>query len=68
MNNNNLNMNNRNMVRPVIITSPISGNPVTPRIIKYQRGNETVTEAHWIDPNSGTFIRKGVVSIELTKK
>jgi hypothetical protein len=56
------------MVRPVVITSPISGNPVTPRIITYQRGNETVTEAHWIDPNSGTFIRKGVVSIEPTKK
>jgi hypothetical protein len=23
-----------------------------------------VKEAHWIDPASGTFIRKGIVSIE----
>lgn len=55
---------NMNMVRPVMIQSPISGNMVHPRIIKKDNGKQIVTEAHWIDPNSGTFIRKGVVSIE----
>jgi len=29
---------------------------------------ELVTEAHWIDPASGAFIRKGIVSIEKIQK
>jgi len=52
------------LVRPVKITSPISGQPVAPRIIERIVGNKLYKEAHWIDPSSGTFIRKGVVSIE----
>lgn len=56
------------MVRPVAITSPISGNAVHPKLHKFERNGELVTEAHWIDPNSGTFIRKGIVSIEKIEK
>ncbi len=68
MSHTNNNMSNMNMVRPIMITSPISGNPVQPRIYVVERNNQRITEAHWIDPASGTFIRKGVVSIEPIKK
>jgi hypothetical protein len=53
-----------NLVRPIKITSPISGQPVEPRIITLDNGKQIVKEAHWIDPASGTFIRKGIISIE----
>jgi hypothetical protein len=51
------------IVRPVQITSPISGQPVIPRITERRMGDKIVVEAMWIDPASGTFIRKGVVKI-----
>lgn len=47
---------------PKIITSPISGQPVRPQLKTYKTGSVEVTEAHYIDPSSGTFIRKAVVS------
>jgi hypothetical protein len=53
-----------NKVEPRIITSPISGQPSIPRIIETKVGNNIVKEAHWFDPASGTFIRKGVISVE----
>lgn len=60
--------NNMNMVEPKIIESPISGQAVKPRLRTYIRGNQEIVEAEWIDPASGTFIRKGIVSIrEITK-
>lgn len=62
------NLSNQEFVNPVIITSPISGAPVKPVLKRFTRGNQQVTEAHWIDPNSGTFIRKGIVKIETIKK
>lgn len=51
-------------VTPRIITSPISGQPVKPRLHTYVRGNQEITEAHWTDPASGTFLHKGVVEIK----
>jgi len=45
-----------------IIASPISGQPVRPQLKTYRTGNTEVTEAHYIDPASGAFIRKAVVS------
>lgn len=51
-------------VTPIKITSPISGQPVAPRIITVERNGKIIKEAHWIDPASGAFIRKGIVSIE----
>lgn len=57
------NLSNQQMVKPVIIPSPISGAPVKPQLKTYIRNNQQITEAHWIDPNSGTFIRKGIVSV-----
>ena len=42
----------------------MSGQPVEPRIVERIVGNKLHKEAHWIDPASGTFIRKGLVSIE----
>lgn len=53
-----------NKVEPRIITSPISGQPSVPKIIERKMGNNIVKEAHWFDPASGVFIRKGIVSIE----
>jgi hypothetical protein len=55
-------------VQPIKIVSPISGEPVAPRIITLDRGDKIVKEAHWIDPASGAFIRKGIVSIEDKKQ
>jgi len=52
-----------NMVQPKIINSPISGQPVKPRLRTYIRGQKEITEAEWIDPASGAFIQKGVVSV-----
>ena len=51
-------------IQPKIIQSPISGQPVRPTISKYIRDGKEITEAHYTDPASGTFIRKGVVSIK----
>jgi hypothetical protein len=53
-----------NIVQPKIIKSPISGEPVKPRLRTYIRGQQEITEAEWIDPASGTFIQKGVVSVK----
>ena len=50
-------------VRPINIPSPISGQPVAPRLIERDHGDRIVVEAHWIDPASGAFIRKGIVEI-----
>lgn len=51
-------------VRPVNIPSPISGQPVAPKIIRNDFPDKVVVEAHWIDPQSGAFIRKGIVEIQ----
>ena len=51
------------MIEPKIIVSPISGQPVKPRLMTYIRNNQEIVEAHYIDPASGSFIRKGVVSV-----
>ena len=51
-------------VRPVNIPSPISGQPVAPRLIENDFPDKVVVEAHWIDPQSGAFIRKGIVEIK----
>ncbi len=57
-----------NMVRAIPIASPISGETVQPRLHKVERDGKMYTEAHWIDPASGAFIRKGIVSIEDVQK
>ncbi|NBW57101.1 hypothetical protein EBR43_04820 [bacterium] len=51
-------------VRPVKITSPISGQPVSPKIVERVYQGKLYKECHWIDPASGTFIRKGLISVE----
>lgn len=51
------------IVRAVKIASPISGQPVVPRITERRYGDNIYTEAVWTDPSSGAFIRKGVVKI-----
>jgi len=55
-------------IDPKPITSPISGHLVRPVLKTYIRGDKVIVEAEYIDPASGTFIRKGVVSAEDVKK
>jgi len=52
------------IIKPNIIASPISGQPCKPVLKTYIRDGKEIVEAHYIDPASGTFIRKGVVSIK----
>ena len=54
--------------RASIITSPISGQPVKPVIREIIIGDKLIKEAHYIDPASGIFIRKVVLSQEDYKK
>ena len=56
------------LIQPKIIQSPISGEPVRPTLKTYIRGNQQIVEAEYIDPASGSFIRKGIVSVTEIKK
>lgn len=51
------------MIDPKPITSPISGQLVKPRLKTYIREGKEIVEAEYIDPASGAFIRKGIVSV-----
>ena len=35
-----------------------------PRLKTYIRGNQEIVEAEYIDPASGQFVRKGIVSVK----
>lgn len=50
-------------ITPKKIVSPISGEPVAPRLKTYVREGKEIVEAEYIDPASGAFIRKGIVSV-----
>lgn len=52
------------IISPKPIVSPISGQTVKPILKTYIREGKEITEAHYIDPASGTFIRKGVISVK----
>jgi hypothetical protein len=56
------------LIQPKIIVSPISGQPIKPRLKTYVREGKEITEAEYIDPASGSFVRKGVVSIKDVSK
>jgi hypothetical protein len=56
------------LIQPKIIVSPISGQPIKPRLKTYVREGKEITEAEYIDPASGAFVRKGVVSIKDVSK
>jgi len=60
---NNHNNNPGNFVRPAKIVSPISGQSSTPKIVERVVGDKLHVEAHWYDPASGAFIRKGTIEI-----
>ena len=54
--------------RTPVIASPISGQPCKPTINTFIRDKKRITEASYIDPASGTFIRKVIVSVEDIEK
>lgn len=51
-------------VQPKKITSPISGQTMIPKIQTREDRTKIYTEAVWIDPASGQFVRKGIVNIK----
>ena len=55
-------------IEPKPIISPISGQIVKPVLKTYIREGKEIVEAEYIDPASGTFIRKGIVSVKDLKK
>jgi hypothetical protein len=56
-------MNSIPYVQPTIITSPYSGSPIRPQIRTRESSGKIYTEAYWICPDSGQFVKKGVISI-----
>jgi len=56
------------LIQPKIIVSPISGQPVKPVLKTYVREGKEIVEAEYYDPASGSFIRKGVVSVKDIQK
>lgn len=60
-------MNNIPLVQPIIITSPHSGSPIRPQIRTRESDGKIYTEAYWICPDSGRFVKKGVVSVKDVK-
>jgi len=46
------------------VMSPHNGLPVKPKLHTYVRDNKEIVEAHYIDPTTGLFLHKGVVSVK----
>lgn len=55
-------------VNPQPIRSPYTGDLIKPRLRTREYLGKIYTEAHWICPNSGQFVRKGLVKVEDIKK
>lgn len=55
-------------VNPQPIRSPWNGALIKPRLKTREYMGKVYTEAHWVCPTSGQFVRKGMVSIEDVKK
>jgi len=53
-----------NFITPKPIISPISGQMSKPVLKTYIREGKEIVEAEYYDPASGTFIRKGIVSVK----
>ena len=51
-------------VQPRMITSPYSGQPVKPKLVKKVMGDKIHIEAYWYCPTTGQFITKGIVKVE----
>ena len=53
-------------IQPKTIQSPYTGEYVKPKLRTYDDTfkNMRYTEAQWICPSSGQFIKKGIVSVE----
>ena len=56
--------NGMNYVRPINIRSPFTGELGRPKIVTTERDHKIYTEAHWYCPNSGQFIKKGLIKVE----
>ena len=54
-------------ITPKNLKAP-SGEYARPTLKTYTAGSKKITEAHYIDPRTGTFFYKGVVSVEDTNQ
>lgn len=57
-------MNNIPLVQPIIIASPVTGSPCKPQLRTRESDGKIYTEAYWYCPDSGSFVKKGVVKVE----
>lgn len=57
-------MSDISMVQPIVITSPFSGSPIRPQIRTRISAGKLYTEAHWYCPDSGRFVKKGIIKVE----
>jgi len=59
-------MDNTSFIQPKTIQSPYTGEYVNPKLRTYDDTfkNKRYTEAQWICPSSGQFIKKGIVSVQ----
>jgi hypothetical protein len=55
------------IVQPVIINSPYTGSPIRPQIRTRRSDNKLYIEAYWYCPDSGRFVKKGVVKVDIIK-
>ena len=51
------------IVNPQPIRSPYTGDLIQPRIREREYLGKIYTEAHWICPSTGEFVRKGIVKV-----
>jgi len=52
-----------NLVRPTNISSPMTGSLCRPKLVTTERDHKLYTEAHWYCPDTGCFIRKGLIKV-----
>lgn len=52
-----------NIVTPQRIISPITGRSIAPKIVERASGDKILVEAHWIDHDSGSFLKRGIVKV-----
>lgn len=56
-------------VQPRVANCTTCGHPsIHPRIVKFSRGKELVTEAHWVCPRCSSKFMTGVINVETSEK
>ena len=56
------------IVNPQPIRSPYTGRYIQPKLRQREYLGKIYTECHWVCPDSGQFVRKGLVKVEDIKQ